>query len=312
MTYKKRSFLSSEGKRRIQVYIWERENPIGILQFSHGMKEHALRYDEMARYFNDRGYMVIGNDHLGHGKSILSKKDTGFFGLPDGNAYLVEDLHRTYEIGKEYGELPTFLLGHSMGSFLVREFLLDYPKVDLAGVILMGTTEISNPILKTGKWITKIHRKYFGEDYRSPVIKRLAYDLNRPINRTDTGLDWVSSLDYEVLNFSKDPLTQFDFTANGYYFLLDAMEQMDPLKAQEQMEDRPILILSGQDDPIGQFGRCPRQTYEKYKKSGLRDVKLKLYPGNRHELLHDKDKDLVLKEIYQWMEERKEQWSENI
>lgn len=296
-----RYFLSSEGKRKIKVYIWRAKNPIGILQFSHGMKEHALRYEEMAEYFVKRGFTVLGNDHLGHGRSTLSKEDTGYFGLPDGNKYLVEDLHTTYSIGKEEGQLPYFILGHSMGSFLLREFLLEYPKIKLNGVILMGTTEVSVPLLRAGIAYTSFVRKYMGEEYRSPILKTFILNFDRKINEEYHPYCWISSMKDEVQHFYEDPLTQFDFTANGYHFLLEAMNRMDLRNKEEINLNIPIFILSGADDPVGEFGKAPMITYKKYIQKGYRDVLLKIYPENRHELLHDKDKKQVLDDLYEWI-----------
>lgn len=300
-------FLSSEGKRRIKVYIWRAENPVGILQFSHGMKEHALRYQEMAEFFVERGFTVLGNDHLGHGRSTLSKGDTGYFGLPDGNKYLVEDLYRTFLLGKKEGDLPYFILGHSMGSFLLREFLLEYPKEKLNGAILMGTTEVAKPLLKAGIAYTSLTRKYIGEEYRSPVLKSIILNFNRKLARHHTPFDWISSIEEEVQHFAEDPLVQFDFTANGYHFLLEAMERMNPLKKEEANLAIPLFIVSGEEDPVGEFGKCPKITYQKYIQKGYTDVSLKLYPNNRHELLHDRDKEQVLEDLYQWMIERREE-----
>lgn len=303
------SFLSSERKRRIKVYIWRAKKPIGILQFSHGMKEHALRYTEMAEYFVKRGFTVLGNDHLGHGRSTLSKGDTGYFGLPEGNKYLVEDLYRTFLLGKKEGDLPYFILGHSMGSFLLREFLLEYPKAKLNGAILMGTTEVAEPLLKAGMTYTSLMRKYIGEEYRSPILRSIILNFNRKLAEPCKPFDWVSTIEEEVSYFREDPLTQFDFTANGYHFLLEAMERMDPFKKEEVNTEIPLFIVSGAEDPIGEYGKCPKITYEKYVKRGYKDVRLTLYPKSRHELFHDREKEQVFKDLYDWIINRMEEES---
>lgn len=169
------SFISSDSNTLISVTNWIPDNnPIGVLQISHGMLEYIDRYDEFAGYMAERGFVVVGHDHLGHGESVKDKTDWGFFHEEKGNELLVSDIKRLMDITRaEYGHLPYFLMGHSMGSFLVRQFMFTYLDENLTGCIVMGTGQKSKSLIALGKMLAKFEGKIKGWKESNKIVKKI-------------------------------------------------------------------------------------------------------------------------------------------
>lgn len=297
------NFPSKDGLTQIHVIEWMPEGEVtAVLQMCHGMVEHIGRYDEFAEFLSQRGVYVVGHDHLGHGKSIASSERLGFFGEPDGNEYVIGDIHelRT-QTQEKYPNVPYFMLGHSMGSFLLRQYIGLHSE-GLAGAIIIGTGYQPGIVLAGGKLICKVIGAIKGWNYRSEFVNNLAVGGYRK----KYGMGWLSNNAENVEKYSKDPLSGFVFTVNAYYHMFNGMSRMNQLeKEKKALKTLPILFLSGEDDPVGDNGNGVVKSYNRYKDHGYQDVRIKLYRGDKHEILNELDREEVYHDILYWLEKRK-------
>ena len=294
------NYLSSNGSTLIHCVKWVPENPIGVIQIVHGITEHIDRYEEFANYMVNQGYIVIGNDHLGHGKSIITDKPKMFIGELGSWNYLVKDINTLYEIITEEYKLPTYLMGFSLGSFVSRHYLIDYnPNYQKA--ILVGTGIQLGLVLNILKMIVKGEVKKIGEENTSKFIKDLSFGTyNKQIKDTKTDCDWLTSSEDEINKYLNDPLVGKDITGSLFYELLDGMIYTSKLSNIKKMKDLPILLLSGLDDPVGSKGNGVKKLESIYKKNNI-DVSIKLYEGKRHDLFHETNKLEVFKDIEEYI-----------
>lgn len=290
------NYLSSNGSTLIHCVKWVPENPIGVIQIVHGITEHIDRYEEFANYMVNQGYIVIGNDHLGHGKSIITDKPKMFIGELGSWNYLVKDINTLYEIITEEYKLPTYLIGFSLGSFVSRHYLIDYnPFYQKA--ILVGTGIQPNIVLNILKLIVKGEVKKIGVENTSKFIRELSFGTyNKQIKDAKTDYDWLTSSEEEINKYINDPLVGKDTTGSLFYELLDGMVYTSKLSNIKKMKELPILLLSGLDDPVGSKGNGVKKLENIYKKNNI-DVSLKLYEGKRHDLFHETNKLEVFNDI---------------
>lgn len=298
------TYPSSDGRTNIHAIEWTPEGEIrGILQIAHGMVEFIDRYDRFARFMADHGFVVVGNDHLGHGSSVVSEENLGFFADGDGNKCVISDLHKLMLLTKrKYPNQPYFFLGHSMGSFLARQFAC-YFGHSLTGVILLGTSYTPEALIITGKTLCKAVAAAKGWHYRSDLLFNMVFGSNdKPFEPARTRNDWLTKDEAIVDAYNANPLNNFRFTANGYYHLFRSIEMCQkPANMARIPKDLPIFLVSGALDPVGGQGEGVRQTFEAYQKAGLTDVTMKLYEGDRHEILNELDHDLVDNDLLNWM-----------
>ena len=290
------NYLSSNGSTLIHCVKWVPENPIGVIQIVHGITEHIDRYEEFANYMVNQGYIVIGNDHLGHGKSIITDKPKMFIGELGSWNYLVKDINTLYEIITEEYKLPIYLIGFSLGSFVSRHYLIDYnPFYQKA--ILVGTGIQPNIVLNILKLIVKGEVKKIGVENTSKFIRELSFGTyNKQIKDAKTDYDWLTSSEEEINKYINDPLVGKDTTGSLFYELLDGMVYTSKLSNIKKMKELPILLLSGLDDPVGSKGNGVKKLENIYKKNNI-DVSLKLYEGKRHDLFHETNKFEVFNDI---------------
>ena len=302
-------FPSKDGNTEIHTMEWKPDGEVkAVLQICHGMVEYIRRYDEFAQYLCDQGYYVVGNDHLGHGKSIQAKSEYGFFHEKYGNACVLGDIHTLRQrTMKKYPDVPYFMLGHSMGSSLLRQYIQMYGN-GLSGVILMGVVaERRQAQLLFGRRFCRLIAVFRGWHYRSKLVDRM---VNGPFNKkfkpARTRADWITS-DRERLDaYVSEPLCSFIFTVNAYYNLFSGMIGMQKRESAFMIpKELPILFVSGADDPVGNFGKGVRKVYEKYRSAGIQDVSLRLYTGDRHEILNETDRQQVFQNLSAWLEEHK-------
>ena len=302
-------FPSKDGNTEIHTIEWKPEGEVkAVLQLCHGMVEYIRRYDEFAEFMCGHGYYVVGNDHLGHGKSIQSKSEYGFFNEKYGNACVIGDMHTLRQrTVKKYPDVPYFMLGHSMGSLLVRQYIQMYGN-GLSGAVLLGASaDQSKAVLVCGKRLCRLMAAVRGWHYRSRLIDGMVLgSYNKKFKQAKTRADWITS-DLERLDaYVTDPLCSFVFTVNAYYSLFSGMQSMEKKENICMIpKTLPILFASGSDDPVGNFGKGVRKICEQYKAAGLQDVALKLYDGDRHELLNETDRRQVYQDLYDWMEEKR-------
>ncbi|MGM9647011.1 MAG: alpha/beta fold hydrolase [Eubacteriales bacterium] len=284
------TFPSSNGISTVHYTVWTPDcTPVAMVQLSHGMCEYIDRYDATARALCRQGCVVFGNDHIGHGRSVATNDDLGYFAPEDGDLYLVRDLATMNRLMKEkYRTLPTVLLGHSFGSFLARAYLMGHAD-SIDGLILSGTSAGKQPLgvaMKLAKFIAK--RK--GDHYRSPLLDKLAFGSYnkrfKPKNGKPSGHEWVTSDTEELNDYGNDPKCNFVFTVQGFYDLFTVLSFVNSEEWYEKVpKGLPIFLMSGGEDPVGQYGKDIPAIAEALLDMDASDVTYKLYPGERHEPL---------------------------
>lgn len=303
-------FESADKKTQIHAVKWAPDSGgyRAVLQITHGMQEYIGRYQEFAEFLTKKGVLVVGHDHLGHGESVADAGAYGFFSESRPSDMLIRDMHtlrRTVQ-GQNRGK-PYFMLGHSMGSYMLRKYITKYSK-GLAGAVIVGTGSMPDGLMILGMGICRFLAGRYGWNYRSRLVKSLSF--LGPYRRYDvTGRDirrnWLTR-DLEIAKrFYQDPKCTFDFTVNGYFGLMQAVYyDNQPKYIEEIRKSLPLFLVSGDADPVGDMGRGVKKVYRQYKKAGISDVSMKLYQGGRHEVLNETDRDLVYEDIYGWLQER--------
>ncbi len=307
MTEKEFTYKSRDGVTDIHAIAWMPDTEVtAVLQIAHGMVEHIDRYDEFASWLADKGIAVVGNDHLGHGASIQSEEDYGYFHHPKGNQYVLGDMHQLFLYTRhQYPDVPYFMLGHSMGSFLVRQYITMTSK-GISGVIIMGTGYQPRYMLDMGQALCRIIAACKGWHYRSKLVNDLSFgSYNQKFEPGESGLEWLNSNEERRQKYIDDPLSGFTFTVNGYYQMFAGMKTLTDKKRLAAMDrSLPVLFVSGAEDAVGDFGDGVRKVYGQFLDLGMEHVDMKLYPGDRHEILNETDRYQVYEDLYRWMEEQ--------
>lgn len=299
------SFESCTGNDRIFVRVVQPAdsyNVKAVLQIAHGMAEHSLLYVNFARFIAAQGYAVVMNDHLGHGKSVAVGGEYGYFG-DGGCRSLIQDMHKLYEIIREdYPSVPYILLGHSMGSFLARSYTAQYGK-ELDGAIFVGTCgNAGKAVYAAENMLANAIIKKKGAKGHDPLFAKLSTQkFNQPFEPVRTPNDWISRDKEQVDIYTNDPLCGFDMTVSGYRDIVLLQQEVSGSKWYKKVPDIPLLILSGDQDPVGNFGKGVKKVAEKLKKTGHR-VKLVLYPQARHAILTETNRDEVFAEVLNFLE----------
>ena len=298
------TFTSSQGSVQIHGMRWIPEEPVkAVFQICHGMSEYIERYRGFANYLAGQGIAVVGHDHLGHGDSVSSKEDYGYFAENDGNKFLLADIHKVVRMTKKkYKKVPYIMLGHSMGSFLVRQYLCMHG-TELQGAIICGTGYYSYPMTKFAMLLAKSESKMRGWKFRSGLLWWMTfgnYNARFRPNRTDS--DWLCRDEEVVDTYIKDPKCGFAFTLNGYYNMFLGMSKIVRKEYLQKMpKDLPVFLISGDQDPVGNFGKGVRRVSQLFKENGMENVEFRLYKDDRHELLNELDKEQVYGDITDWL-----------
>lgn len=298
-------FDSRDGVHKLHAvrYLPEAE-PIGIFQIVHGMAEHVERYEELAEYLTGKGYLVTAEDHLGHGGSVPVGDVYGYFCPQDPATVVVRDVHRLKKMTQEkYPGLPYVILGHSMGSFILRNYLCRYGS-GIQGAIIMGTGMQPAAAVASGKMLAKLQGIFCGSKHKSGLLNKIAFGAyNKKITNPRTPNDWLSAEPGNVDRYQADPLCGFCFTVNGFETLFELIGRLlKPEALKDIPKELPILMVSGAEDPVGDYGKGVQKAYDSLKEAGLTNLKLKLYPGDRHEILNEADKNQVMEDIGSWLE----------
>lgn len=300
-------YLSADGKTQIHAVEWiPDEKTKAILQIAHGVTEYILRYEQFAEYLVKKGIMVVGNDHLGHGKSIAKDSEPMYFGPTGSWKWAVEDMYTCTKMIKEkYPEIPYYMLGFSLGSFLLRTYLIEYPGIADAAII-MGTGETPPVQIALAKFIANKEAKKVGENHTSPMIKKLTFDTYNKFfapNRTD--YDWLCSDNEGLDEYIADQMRGGNLSAGLFREMLSGMKFTSEIKNLKKMNlNTPILFISGDEDPVGEKGKGVIKAYHKFQDIGMKDVEIKLYPKLRHDILHEKCKKEIYEYVYNWIEKK--------
>ena len=300
------TFDSRDGSSKIHAVRWVPEGKVVcILQINHGMAEHLARYEEMANYLAKKGVLVTGEDHLGHGKSAQGRL-YGYFCRQDPATVVVRDVHRLKKMTQEdYPGVPYVILGHSMGSFILRNYLFRYG-TGIEGAIICGTGSKPPALVKLSKAMAAVSSALLGEQHRAKLIDRMAFGTyNKRIPGARTEFDWLCSEDSVVDAYLQDEWCGFTFTANGFRTLFTLLDRLNKPENLEKMpKDLPVHFIAGDMDPVGDYGEGVKKVYQSFLKNGMERVSMKLYEGCRHELLNEKNKYQVYEELYPWIMER--------
>lgn len=301
-------FESTAGdgeKKSCKYYIYEPENhkSKAIVQISHGMCEYIERYEEFAELLVCWGFLVCGHDHIGHGKSVGSEEELGYFSKKNGWSALVDDLHTMTRLIKErYPGLPVILLGHSMGSFVARLYLTRYPNEARCAVI-MGTGN-AKLLSSLGIAASRLVGLFKGERHRSRLLSVLIFgSYNKRISKPETPMDWLTHDKAIVKRYLEDRRCSFTFTASAFKDLTTLLNRVSGKSwARSYPKRLPTLIISGTGDPVGSYGRGVLKVYSRLAEEGC-CVDIKLYPNGRHELLNETIRSEIQRFILCWMEE---------
>lgn len=298
---------SRDGKSKIHAVRYAQSpetDPVCVVQIIHGMAEYVERYEEFARFLTQRGCIVTGNDHLGHGKSIQEGVPSGYFCEQDPATVVVRDVHRLKKITQQqYPCAPYIVIGHSMGSFILRNYLCRYGS-GITAAVIMGTGMQSPALLKVSKALAVVQKLFFGSRHISRVIDKAAFGgYNKKIPNPRTDFDWLSRDAAQVEKYISDPLCGFVFTVNGFQTLFELISRIQKKENLEKMsKELPVLVISGTADPVGEYGEGVRRAYESLLEAGMKNAGLKLFEGCRHELLNETDRKVIMHELWQWIE----------
>jgi len=296
--------ISSSDGLLLKGNHWTCEKPVkAIVQLSHGMAEHIERYDSFARYLNEHGIEVYGHSHRGHGKTARSKEDLGYLADDNGWDLLVDDLIEISGMIRETSpDKPLFILGHSMGSFAARNAVRRQAQL-YNGAVLIGSGWQYAPTIHLAKSVSTLVKAVTGDRTRSKIMDKLLfsnYNNRFPNNRTQ--FDWLSR-DHEIVKeYIDDPYCGYLCTASFYYDLITGVSRVMRTGGLERVPKAfPILVASGDKDPVGQNGRGVKKIVDNYKRNGLKNVQMKLYPEGRHEILNEMNRMIVFEDIGNWI-----------
>ena len=301
-------FLSSDGKTLIHVNQW---TPVGveirgIVQIAHGVAEYGARYEAFAQFLCDQGFVVVANDHLGHGQSLIDDRPMVYLGDENGWEHVVDDMEtlreRTVAV---FPGKPYFIFGHSMGSFLARTHLIRYPG-RLTGCVLCGTGHMSGLITAGGRFVADSEIRKLGRTAYSQKADTLAFGAyNKRFAPNRTTFDWLSVNEANVDAYIADPLCGGKTTLGLFRDMMDGLGLICRQDNMNKMDKSlPVFFIAGDQDPVGDMGKGVERAFACFKKAGMKDVSIKLYHGLRHEILNEKTCQYVYRDVLSWLEER--------
>lgn len=293
-------FPSHDGVTTIHACIWLPDGEIkGVVQIIHGMAEHAARYAPFAEFLNSHGLAVCAEDHLGHGQSVTSDENLGYFNDKRDTDVIIADIRALQlAVKKQTGDKPYFMFGHSMGSFFCRKYISLYG-TDFNGAIIMGSGFKSAFTLSLAGFCVRVNALFCGWKNRSKSITKLAFgSYNKKFKPVRTQFDWLSEKPENVDAYLADPLCGFSFTNNGYSILFGIIKQACSHKTiSATPKDLPVYFIAGTDDPVGDYGKGVKKAYDKFVKAGVKDVSISLYDNSRHEILNGDCKEKVCEDV---------------
>lgn len=306
MSASERTFkLEVEPGVSLFVYVWTPASPPkAIVLISHGMAEHAERYRRFAQRLTAAGYVVYASDHRAHGKSIARPEDLGYFGDGAGFQGVIADQERLrVRALQDHPGLPFFVFAHSMGSFVMRNYLIDHSD-KVAGAVISGTAGGQLPLVKVGRNIAKVERLRLGKRGKSQLLHQLSFgDYNRKFKPIRTESDWLSRDPAEVDKYVADPLCGWVLSVQGWVEVMTAIIDMqDEARVSRMRKDLPLYVFSGTEDPVGRNTAGVQDTLNLFERAGLTNVSSKLYAGGRHEMLNETNRDDVERDVVAFLD----------
>ncbi|MGM9592328.1 MAG: alpha/beta fold hydrolase [Oscillospiraceae bacterium] len=303
-TFKDFYFDSSTGKNKIHARMCVPDGEVrAVVQIVHGIAEHIARYDDFMSFLASNGLVAVGTDHLGHGKSVETDEQLGFFAEKDGWTYVVGDEEILRRAMKEnYPNVPQIVFGHSMGSFITRTHLIRFPGAFDAAII-SGTGNQSHALVFGGLTMGNLVVALKGPHHHSNLLNNMAFgSYNKIYGTVRTESDWLSRDEAQVDKYIADPLCGFIPSCSLFRDMMTGIKFVTTQKNLEEMnKDIPVYFMSGDMDPVGECGKGVKLAYENFKKAGMKDVSIKLYKDGRHEMLNELNKDEVYSDILAWI-----------
>ena len=301
------SFSSASGNNSIHCRCWEPDGPVrGVVQIVHGVAEHIGRYHDFAVFLTQQGFAAVGDDHLGHGSSVNDDTELGWFAEENGWELVIRDEKTLRDmLAEKYPDVPLILLGHSMGSFIARTYIGDHPE-DFDLCILSGTGQQPLIVCRAGRFLANREIKKHGSKYKSQFLQNMAFGsylkgIENPIGAND----WICRDEAVIRRYEEDPLCGFPGSAG---LMRDMMTGLITIGGREHMakmnRDMPVLFIAGGADPVGNWGKDIPKVAGLFRAAGMKDVTEKLYPGARHEVLNELNREEVWNDVLSWIESR--------
>lgn len=283
---------------------WQKEElllPKGIILIVHGMAEHIRRYTEFALFLANNDFIVYGYDQRGHGLTSKSVEEIGYMNTANSFTSLADDLEKMLNfISNSNPNLPIYIIGHSMGSFVVQYFLM-HKEHRLQGVILSGSNGNPGFVINFGILMANMILFFRGPKYRSKLMDNLIFgNFNKKYRLPKNFFNWLSRDEKVVKDYYEDEMCGALFTIS---FFKDFLKGLKHLSKNYHLisKDLPIYIISGSKDPVGKYGKGTTRLYKDLLKQNIQDVKMRLYPGGRHEILNEINKEEVYQNILEWL-----------
>lgn len=303
-------FTSNDGSTDVAYYVFSPKHtrPKAIIQLCHDACDYLLRYEHFALAACRRGYIFCGNDHLGHGYTAESEGALGFTAADGGAAFMVKDAHKLTRIMKnKHPELPVILVGQGMGTLIAKLYAEHFAR-DIAACVLMGDADPDFPAY-VGKKLSKIAIVTEGEWSRSEQLHKFAFrKFDKKFKKESAPYPYLTRDEGVREDYADDNLCSFKLTARAFYDIFDMLAAVSkPEWAEKIDKELPILIASGECDPVGNYGKGVKKVYDRLKDAGVEDLTLRLYTEGRHELLFETNKEVVIKNTIDWIEDRLEE-----
>lgn len=296
--------IQATDETEIFCYKWLPEKaPVAVVQIAHGMAEHAERYADFAKFMNQNGFAVYANNHRGHKNTAKTDADIGFFAHENGWQTVTDDLRiLTEKIQTEQKNLPIFMIGHSMGSMLIRTYITKYHN-KISGVVLSGTSGEAGFMVKAGKFLAKTIGAIYGKKTPSKFLNALSFGaFNKPFKPNRTLFDWLSRDNEQVDKYINDPFCGAIFTNRFFYDMLSGLDYLSKTENIQKIDKNlPIFLIAGDADPVGDFGKGVKKVFEAYKNVGIKNLELKLYAEGRHEILNETNRQEVYNDILKFL-----------
>ncbi|MCR5609896.1 MAG: alpha/beta hydrolase [Lachnospiraceae bacterium] len=302
-------YESVDEKTRVHAVKYKPQGEIrGVIQIIHGMNEYIGRYDELARFLCDNGFMVVGNDHIGHGESIENDDNLGYFCEKEGNKVLLKDIVKLMNIAqRECPDIPYYIIGHSMGSFMLRHIIALYgDRID--GAVICATGNQPGYLSAFGMVLCNLLSIVNGDHYRSKfVAAQMFKGYNKRITNKKTDFDWIVSDERVVEKYINDPKCNYIYSLNGYNNFMKIINGVNNKSLLNRIpKDLPVFFIAGEEDPVAGYGKYTTELVKLYEKIGIKNVDCKLYPNARHEIHNDYCKETVFDDIINWIDKLEE------
>ena len=301
-------WYDSKGAGKIHGCRWTpEESPKAVVQIVHGIAEFVERYDEFAAYLNSLGFLVVAEDHMGHGQSVGENGIQGYF--HGGWFTAVEDtMTLLRETQAAYPDIPYVLFGHSMGSFMARTILCKYPDSGISAAVICGTGWQPAALLPpVTRFIEAVCRKD-GEDKPSAFLENLVFgSYNKRVEHPRTAYDWLSRDAKIVDAYIAHPMCGFTPTAGLLREMMKGLTYIEkPAHLEAMKKDLPVFFVAGGDDPVGSYGKGVKRAASEFKKAGMTDVSCRIYPLCRHEILNEINRQEIFEDIGGWLAKKVE------